>query len=568
MYPRHRASYVSISILVATVMVAAVFSTFTVRIEANDLHAVINHRFERASESMTILPSAFSGTWSGSGTQDNPQSSWTILLTLTRGNIGSVVGNIAYPSLRCGGKLTLLSIESGLISLAEDMTFGTSTCVDGGIVTLSYESPDNLGYEWYKEAWDLTPSTGELTRISSPGKALYFSYPGVWSGEGVQDFPPSSWSILIGLHNGSIGSYVGTIAYPSLRCGGTLTLMSVNEQSIQLLEDLTYGTSGCVNGGTVKLVIKGANLLGYEWLKEDWDSTPSPGELTRISEPPGFKLPYDENLEVYWTGGPHSYGKGGLFTDTYATGTGSGLDFFNGDNFEVLAMAAGTVIDASCDDARPLGCLVAIRYDLDDSVMVYGHLQKDSLEVATGDPVIQGRPLGNAGMTGAGSNGKTHLHIDLRDGSVSCQAGRDCLPNDLGGNPIGWDDGLLLDGYKIHGYLRDLGDPSQSYNYDGSAVKGVGSSNYWPFLDWPTKERKFAIIWSDPSYVCDNEYKTCEDNARSTLTQFAGNGALLTPLQGNNPVATGQSGDNAGILKSTNVRKTQYSVYLPLSIAQ
>ena len=59
---------------------------------------------------------------------------------------------------------------------------------------------------------------------------------------------------------------------------------------------------------------------------------------------PDFKLPYSKGVTVYWTGGPHGYNQGGVFTGTYTAGEGSGLDFSNGSHFEVLALASGTVM--------------------------------------------------------------------------------------------------------------------------------------------------------------------------------------------------------------------------------
>jgi len=49
-----------------------------------------------------------------------------------------------------------------------------------------------------------------------------------------------------------LNSNVGTMAYPSLACGGELTLRRINTQSIELSENLTY-MGRCINRGTVVL---------------------------------------------------------------------------------------------------------------------------------------------------------------------------------------------------------------------------------------------------------------------------------------------------------------------------
>jgi hypothetical protein len=94
----------------------------------------------------------------------------------------------------------------------------------------------------------------------------------------------------------------------------------------------------------------------------------NPGQLVL----PDLKLPYSKDATVYWTGGPHGYNQGGVFTGTYTAGEGSGLDFSMNDSpFEVLAMASGTVIEATCEGYGSLGCIVAIKHDVGGTVLVW-----------------------------------------------------------------------------------------------------------------------------------------------------------------------------------------------------
>jgi murein DD-endopeptidase MepM/ murein hydrolase activator NlpD len=96
---------------------------------------------------------------------------------------------------------------------------------------------------------------------------------------------------------------------------------------------------------------------------------------------PTFKAPYTASSTVFWTSGPHEYGDMQL-NSTYPSGLGSGLDFANGQNFEVLAMASGEIINADCDDNAGFGCQIAIRHDEGGSVLVYAHLLPGSFRVA------------------------------------------------------------------------------------------------------------------------------------------------------------------------------------------
>ncbi len=85
---------------------------------------------------------------------------------MVEGKLGTIIGTIAYPSLRYGGKLTLLGVDvdNNSIQLSEDITYGTDRCVDGGTVTLTYLDNETLDYSW--QGNDPTPDSGSLERIS------------------------------------------------------------------------------------------------------------------------------------------------------------------------------------------------------------------------------------------------------------------------------------------------------------------------------------------------------------------------------------------------------------------
>ncbi len=112
------------------------------------------------------------------------------------------------------------------------------------------------------------------------------TYVGIWKGEGLQD-NGSRWSILITLIRGKGDSVIGTMEYPSLTCGGQLTLRRVNTQSIELAENLTYGKGRCVNRGTVTLQPISSNRLQYKWYYSD-GKLGATGTVQKVaqSEPP------------------------------------------------------------------------------------------------------------------------------------------------------------------------------------------------------------------------------------------------------------------------------------------
>ena len=106
-----------------------------------------NLQFEVMAQTKTF-PDIYLGTWEGNGIQDNG-SQWSILITLNSGNIGSVVGTISYPSLRCGGELILMSVDSNKIKLSENLTFGKNSCVNGGTIILEPTLGDYLNFLWF-----------------------------------------------------------------------------------------------------------------------------------------------------------------------------------------------------------------------------------------------------------------------------------------------------------------------------------------------------------------------------------------------------------------------------------
>lgn len=107
------------------------------------------------------------------------------------------------------------------------------------------------------------------TVVNAQATNVSNQYVGTWKGDGVQD-NGSKWSILIAITPGKVNSVVGTIAYPSLSCGGELTLRRVSDRSIALFENLTYLGNNCISRGTVVLKPTFSNdRLEFNWFYPD-----------------------------------------------------------------------------------------------------------------------------------------------------------------------------------------------------------------------------------------------------------------------------------------------------------
>ena len=101
------------------------------------------------------------------------------------------------------------------------------------------------------------------------GDSLPESYISLWEGNGTQSDEADSWSVSIALVGGPIGSVVGTSSYPSLGCGGSLTLTAVSTESVEVREELTYGLDLCTDIGTFVFSLEPDGTLRFEWRSED-----------------------------------------------------------------------------------------------------------------------------------------------------------------------------------------------------------------------------------------------------------------------------------------------------------
>ncbi len=251
---------------------------------------------------------------------------------------------------------------------------------------------------------------------------------------------------------------------------------------------------------------------------------------------PDFILPWDSgkyNGNVLWTGGPHSWSKGGQehLTDKISASVGNGLDFaYPGKTFEVISMASGIVTANTCGKAG-LGCIVAIKHDIGGSVMIYAHLLPNSSHTAPSNSLqlykwySQGTPLGMASNSGQNVGSPIHLHIEFRDGAT-CYA--ECGDIGFAGSPIGWDGRKFIDKHYISGYFDSENgcapgaDCDTIFNYDGSAVKGATAI---PYLNFPYKDNgipRKVLAFVHPLFGCPSS-TNCEINYPN-LTVFADQG--------------------------------------------
>ncbi len=97
------------------------------------------------------------GVWEGEGQQSGV--SWTIRI-----DISTAEQLIEYPSLDCGGYLTLLEESDAQLLFRETITYGLNICIDQGFVELTDQSANELVYRYY-----FPNGTNEPTDLSAIG---------------------------------------------------------------------------------------------------------------------------------------------------------------------------------------------------------------------------------------------------------------------------------------------------------------------------------------------------------------------------------------------------------------
>ena len=106
-----------------------------------------------------LQPSArgidWDGAWSGIG--DQAGVTYPVEITIS----GSAHA-IDYPTIPCGGTLTLVNDAGDRRELDESITTGVGTCADGGRVVL-VRSGDQMSFEWFFQGAAQRSVTGTLT---------------------------------------------------------------------------------------------------------------------------------------------------------------------------------------------------------------------------------------------------------------------------------------------------------------------------------------------------------------------------------------------------------------------
>jgi hypothetical protein len=111
----------------------------------------------------TTTPTGFIGVWEGTVAQ-KPRPA-PIVLTLSGGPRGAVVGTVAYPVQACGGEVWLIGAGADFVQLGEMITYGAASCAGRGIITARLARNAQLQFDWH-DIQKAGAAAAELTRRS------------------------------------------------------------------------------------------------------------------------------------------------------------------------------------------------------------------------------------------------------------------------------------------------------------------------------------------------------------------------------------------------------------------
>jgi hypothetical protein len=105
---------------------------------------------------------------------------------------------------------------------------------------------------------NVNAGAGETTQPARGSSSQWLE--GVWEGRGLQKTPRMTWSIKLTAESNRY-----TIEYPSLRCGGTWTLVEMGDGRAKFKETISRGLDTCSNGGDILIEKISDSQISYKY---------------------------------------------------------------------------------------------------------------------------------------------------------------------------------------------------------------------------------------------------------------------------------------------------------------
>jgi hypothetical protein len=137
-------------------IVPSTFGTYELQLEDRATKAVATQRFlmvpigfdKPVKSTAERAPASFDGVWDGTMTQKGSTMPARMLVGLSGGRVGAVVGTVAYPTLRCGGELWLVSTGADTMQLGEVILYGQDRCSGRALITVGRETGGVMTMQW------------------------------------------------------------------------------------------------------------------------------------------------------------------------------------------------------------------------------------------------------------------------------------------------------------------------------------------------------------------------------------------------------------------------------------
>jgi hypothetical protein len=192
----------------------------------------------------TRVDPAYAGHWEGTLQTVRGKRKQTVSIDITRDERHRWEPTAWFSDtdlLQCRGQLTVKSANAHSTTMeSHDVATGSEqNTVCSGLSSMKFDlKSDRLLELSILDVNQNVLSKGSIKRMRKIPAVLPKELAGGWRGE-VKQRDGETWTADLDLHDGAVGSVVGTSSYPTLDCSGELTLLRVSSKTAYVEEKIT-----------------------------------------------------------------------------------------------------------------------------------------------------------------------------------------------------------------------------------------------------------------------------------------------------------------------------------------
>lgn len=331
-----------------------------------------------------------------------------------------------------GGDITAVSLDGTTVRMTvfypgegDPTGYGDLVGVRNGDTitgTFNERAPAGRGFEHWEG-----PIT--LTRLPVPPAALL----GRWSGEVVEQRSSARYPVTMNLNALAVAQFAGSIEYPTLNCGGTLTFLRGSGGEFVFREHIRE-TNRCVDGGTIVTSLTADDVLKWDWYSPSSNTLSASAGLSKVPfeadrdcpcAPPQGAVPEEEllasisglteNLLNATDAIPRCGELRAAYFDAFARGDpDAALDFYNREHASIMgavqdlgsALRHSSSIYGELIPVQAGGVYGAIKAVVEAFIGFYRHASGVRGSRAAVDGVSSGSPVPDAVVAINGARGK------------------------------------------------------------------------------------------------------------------------------------------------------------------